>query len=220
MSPIILAKNSEMRNYMNQRQRVAKFLDILLNQKKLELPIHALSHSPAFINSENLITIPVPLLQPNYLWSDYYPGALKFATLGFLLAHEVIHGFDDMDKQYDENGNELESWWDEKSIIAFKRKKSCFKAQYSHYRFHGKYLPPTDFQAENIADNGAIQVAFKSYIHWLNSQTLENLDELLPHIELNNRKLFFLSYAQFFCTDMDEDLKDKVSLLDVHAPHV
>lgn len=199
-------------------RRVVKFVDILHNPGKLELPAHMLSSSPAFINSQNLIMIPVSLLQPNYLWSDYYPEALKFGTLGYLLAHELIHGFDDLGKQYDSQGNELDSWWDEASTKAFKHKKACFKSQYARYRYNGKYLPASDLQAENIADNGAIQLAFKSYIHWLNMQALENLEELLPHIKLNNRKLFFLGYAQFFCTDMDDMLKDTISLLDVHAP--
>ncbi|XP_037812437.1 neprilysin-4-like [Lucilia sericata] len=201
-------------------RRVVKFLEILLSPGKLELPAHMLSYSPAFINSENIIMIPISLLQPNYLWSDYYPEALKFGTLGFLLAHELIHGFDDFGKQYDSNGNELDTWWDEQSTKAFMHKKACFKAQYSRYRYSGKYLPPSDLQAENIADNGAVQLAFKSYIHWLNMQALENLEELLPHIKLNNRKLFFLGYAQFFCMDMDSMMKDKVSLLDVHAPNM
>ncbi|KAM7360862.1 neprilysin-1-like [Cochliomyia hominivorax] len=203
--------------HINHR-RVVKFLEILQSPGKMELPAHMLSYAPAFINSENLIIIPVSLLQPNYLWSNYYPEALKFGTLGFLLAHELIHGFDDLGKQYDSQGNEVDSWWDEASTKAFKHKKACFKSQYSRYRFNGKYLPASDLQAENIADNGAIQLAFKSYAHWLNLQSLKNLEELLPHIKLNNRKLFFLGYAQFFCTDMDNIMKDKVSLLDVHAP--
>ena len=202
---------------LNHR-RVLKFLEVLLGTGKPELPNHKLNFSPSFINMENVIMIPVTLLQPNYLWSPYYPEALKFGTLGFLLAHELIHGFDDLGKQYDAKGNELDSWWDEKSTKAFKNKKNCFKTQYSHYRYNGKYLPATDLQAENIADNGAIQLAFKAYIQWLNDQALENLEELLPHFKLNNRKLFFLSFAQFFCTDMDDMLKAKVSLLDVHAP--
>lgn len=202
---------------LNHR-RVLKFLEILKGTSKLELPNHKQNLSPSFINAENVIMIPVTILQPNYLWSAYYPEALKFGTLGFLLAHELIHGFDDLDILYDANGNELDIWWDEKSAKAFKHKKQCFKTQYSHYRYNGKYLPATDLHTENIADNAAIQLAFKSYIQWLNSQELENLQELLPHFKLNNRKLFFLSFAQFFCTDMDDTLKAKVSLLDVHAP--
>ncbi|XP_061395183.1 neprilysin-1-like [Musca vetustissima] len=204
--------------------RVIKFLEQLSNPGKLELPTPQLGYSPVFVREENLIIIPVSLLQPNYLWSSYYPQALKFGTLGFLLAHELLHGFDDIGTLAHSHSNINSSnmttttWWDDVSLKAFKHKKSCFKNQYAHFRYNGKYLPMSDMQAENIADNGAIQIAYKSYIRWLNQQTLESLDELLPNMKLNNKKLFFLSFAQFFCVDVDEIMKDKVSLLDVHAP--
>uniref|UniRef100_A0A1I8NGA4 Peptidase family M13 n=1 Tax=Musca domestica TaxID=7370 RepID=A0A1I8NGA4_MUSDO len=200
--------------------RVIKFLEQLSQSGKLEMPTHQLGYSPAFINSENLIIIPVALLQPNYLWSSHYPQALKFGTLGFLLAHELLHGFDDIGTTppHKTGTNNTSTWWDEASFKAFKHKKSCFKNQYAHFRYNGKYLPMSDMQSENIADNGAIQIAYKSYIRWLNQQTLESLDELLPNMKFNNKKLFFLSFAQFFCVDVDEVMKDKVSLLDVHAP--
>ncbi|XP_073816908.1 membrane metallo-endopeptidase-like 1 [Musca autumnalis] len=200
--------------------RVIKFLEQLSHPGKLELATHQLGYSPAFINSENLIIIPVALLQPNYLWSGHYPQALKFGTLGFLLAHELLHGFDDIGTipQHSSNNGNTTTWWDEPSFKAYKHKKSCFKNQYAHFRYYGKYLPMSDMQSENIADNGAIQLAYKSYIRWLNQQSLESLDELLPNMKFNNKKLFFLSFAQFFCVDVDEVMKDKVSLLDIHAP--
>lgn len=211
-------------NYIENKKslnnfRVIKFLERLSHPGQMEHAIHQLGYSPAFINSENLIIIPVSLLQPNYLWSVNYPQALKFGTLGFLLAHELIHGFDDIGTtHHDANGTQLMQWWDESSFKSFKHKKACFKNQYSHFRYNGRYLPMSDLQSENIADNGAIQLAYKSYIRWLNQQSLESLDELLPNMKLNNKKLFFLSFAQFFCVDVDDIIKDKVSLLDIHAP--
>uniref|UniRef100_A0A1I8NNF5 Peptidase M13 C-terminal domain-containing protein n=1 Tax=Stomoxys calcitrans TaxID=35570 RepID=A0A1I8NNF5_STOCA len=203
---------------LNHR-RVIKFLQQLSHHGKIEMPIHELAYTPAYINSGNVIIIPVSLLQPNYLWSSHYPQALKFGTLGFLLAHELLHGFEDIGSiQHYDNGTQIPPWWDEATLKAFKVKRSCFKHQYGHFRHNGKYLPTSDLQSENIADNGALQLAYKSYMRWLNQQALETLDELLPKMELNNKKMFFLSFAQFFCVDVDDVMKEKVSFVDVHAP--
>ncbi|XP_075148777.1 membrane metallo-endopeptidase-like 1 [Haematobia irritans] len=200
-------------------RRVLKFLQQLRDTGKIEMSIHELAHSPAYINEENAIIIPVSLLQPNYLWSSHYPQALKFGTLGFLLAHELLHGFSDIGSlQFYDNGTQILPWWDDVSFKAFKVKRNCFKHQYGHFRYNGKYLPTSDMQSENIADNGAIQLAYKAYIRWLNQQSLETLEELLPNMKLNNKKMLFLSFAQFFCVDVDDVMPEKVSFVDIHAP--
>ncbi|XP_036323078.1 neprilysin-1-like isoform X1 [Rhagoletis pomonella] len=192
--------------------------------KPMEMPV-ALSISPAYIGKENLIKIPVMLLQPNFLWSDHYPHALKFATLGYLVAHELIHGFDDMGRNFDANGTE-QSWWDNNSTEAFNERKKCFKRQYSLYRYNGKYLPPSELQAENIADNGGIQLAYSAYQKWLaslNDTALVGRKQLLaletlPNLNFTNHQLFFLAFAQYWCNDVDERYRDKVSLISIHAP--
>ncbi|XP_053947085.1 neprilysin-4-like [Anastrepha ludens] len=190
----------------------------------LEMPT-ALSLSPTYSTKENLIRIPVMLLQPYFLWSDYYPNALKFGTLGYLVAHELIHGFDDVGRNFDATGNE-QSWWDNNSTEAFAERKKCFKRQYSLFRYNGKYLPQSELQAENIADNGGIQLAYKAYQKWLtglNESTSEEHEQLLaletlPSLSLTNHQLFFLAFAQYWCNDVDAFYRDKVSLLSTHAP--
>ncbi|XP_037952237.1 neprilysin-1-like [Teleopsis dalmanni] len=191
--------------------------------KPFESP-QILSFSSAYIATHNIIKIPVSLLQPNYLWSDHYPQALKFGTLGYLVAHELIHGFDDMGRNFDVNGNEI-GWWDANSTEAFNERKACFKDQYARYRYGGKYLPENELQAENIADNGAVKIAFSAYTNWLTSafdnvpqDMVEPEIELLPNMNYTNKQLFFISFAQFWCNDVNKLLKDEEPLVDVHAP--
>lgn len=198
--------------------KVQKFLGHVNNHQNAESAVNSFGSFPVYMNAENRIVIPVSILQPNYLWSNHYPLALKFGTLGFLLAHELIHGFDATSTKYDGNASTFNNFWDDQSAKAFRHKKQCFKHQYGRFRYNGKYLPDDELQTENVADNGAIQIAYKSYMDWLNAQPLEKLDELLPNMSLNNRQLFFLSFAQFFCADVDAVMKDKVSLIDNHAP--
>ncbi|XP_012156133.1 neprilysin-4 [Ceratitis capitata] len=192
----------------------------------IEYPL-TLSLTPAYNRNENLIKIPVILLQPNFLWSTHYPNALKFATLGCLVAHELIHGFDDMGRNVDVAGNEL-TWWDNNSTDAFSTRKNCFKRQYSLFRANGKYLPPSELQGENIADNGGLQLAYSAYAKWLrglNDSSTTALErehllalETLPNLNLTNHQLFFLAFAQYWCNDVDEHFRDKVSLINIQTP--
>ncbi|XP_020810909.1 neprilysin-2 [Drosophila serrata] len=156
----------------------------------------------------NIVLLPVALLQPNILWSRYYPRALRFGTLGTLLAHELAHSLEDASK------------WDAKSFAEYAKRKACFKEQYGRLRLNGRYLPESSLQAENIADNLAIQVAYHAYRRYLSELATSALGtESLPQLKLNPRQLFFLSYAQLWCNDANEDFRDKQSLLKIRTPN-
>ncbi|XP_043656203.1 neprilysin-4 [Drosophila teissieri] len=147
------------------------------------------------------VLLPVVLLQPNFLWSRYYPKAVRYGSLGTLLAQQLAHSLEDASK------------WDAKSFAEYSKRKSCFKEQYGRLRLNGHYLPESDLQAENIADNLAIQVAYHAY-----RRLLAELDpsflgsESLPQLNLGSRRLFFLSFAQLWCNDANEQFRDKQSL--------
>lgn len=147
------------------------------------------------------VLLPVALLQPNFLWSRYYPKAVRYGSLGTLLAQQLAHSLEDASK------------WDAKSFAEYSKRKSCFKEQYGRLRLNGHYLPESDLQAENIADNLAIQVAYHAY-----RRLLAELDpsflgsESLPQLNLGSRRLFFLSFAQLWCNDANEQFRDKQSL--------
>ncbi|XP_011185964.1 neprilysin-4 [Zeugodacus cucurbitae] len=223
---LILSKTDYIENLkqvlIQQTKRV--LVNLRQSHRPVEMPV-TFSFSPSYINRENSIKIPVILLQPNFLWSDHYPNALKFATLGSLLAHELIHGFDDVGRHFDTYGTE-QTRWDNNSTDAFNERKRCFKRQYSLYRYNGNYLPPSELQAENIADNGGIQLAYKAYRKWivtLNETTSLERERLLvletlPNLNFTNKQLFFLAFAQFWCNNVDVHFRDKVSLISVHVP--
>ncbi|EDV91581.1 neprilysin-4 [Drosophila grimshawi] len=177
-----------------------------------------LSFTPAYNILENCITIPVALLQPRYFWDKNYPQALKYATLGNLLAHEMTHGFDDEGHKYDANGN-LAPWWDNKSRYEFEERRKCFQAQYHSYKYGGSRLPESIEQSENIADNAGVKLAYKAYLRWLEQQPPAILEqETMAGLELTNRQLFFVSYAQLWCDDVQSLFKTSVATVDNHAP--
>jgi len=177
-----------------------------------------LGFTPAYSMLENNITIPVALLQPRYLWGDQYPEALKYATLGYLLAHEMLHGFDDDGMKYDATGS-LAPWWDSKSRYEFEERRKCFQAQYHQYKYGGSELPETKVQSENIADNGGLKLAYAAYKIWLGQQTEEvRQRETMEGLPFDNRQLFFLGFAQLWCDDVQSLFKSRVAQSDTHAP--
>ncbi|KAH8409701.1 hypothetical protein KR222_002058 [Zaprionus bogoriensis] len=177
-----------------------------------------LSYTPIYTMTENTISIPVALLQPLYFWDPKYPQALRYATLGYMLAHEMIHGFDEDGSKFDAQGN-LAPWWDPKSIYEFEEKRKCFQAQYHNYKYGDKDQQPRRDQSENIADNAGVKLAYAAYEHWLRQQPSEVAQqETLPGLELDNRQLFFLAFAQSLCDDVQSQYKTFMAVLDNHSP--
>ncbi|XP_065372146.1 neprilysin-4-like [Calliphora vicina] len=175
-----------------------------------------LSFTPTYAPEYNRVTLPVAFLQPRYLWDDVYPKALKYGTMGYIMAHEIVHGFDDTLRKYDAKGN-LNNWWDPNASAVFDTRKECLRQQYGQYRFGGILLPKSQAQAENIADNVGIRIAYDAYEMWLSKH--HHTPEHLPHMDsINARQLFFISSAQVWCSDLNSYFHNIVINTDVHAP--
>lgn len=87
---------------------------------------------------------------------------LNFASFGFLIGHEITHGFDERGKQFDENGN-LNNWWDEETDEKFRNKIQCMISQYNSYNIKrlNMSISGTLTKGENLADNGGVKLALK-----------------------------------------------------------
>ncbi|TDG52420.1 hypothetical protein AWZ03_001250 [Drosophila navojoa] len=182
-----------------------------------------LSYTPANILVENVIKVPVSLLQPYYLWAASYPNAIKFGTLGALIGHELIHGFDDAGRKFDARGN-INDWWDEQSADNFETRQRCFSEQYRTYVYHGIRLPKAKSQSENIADNGGLRLAYAAYRNLQSALDAtvggrrQLLKEKLPTLNYTNMQLFFISFAQVWCNDAHTSTHNLQISVDQHVP--
>ncbi|XP_073820209.1 endothelin-converting enzyme homolog [Musca autumnalis] len=178
-----------------------------------------LSTSPANILNENMVKVPVSMLQPYQVWSTQFPNAFNYAVLGSLLSHELIHGFDDAGRGYDVSGKPLQ-WWDLLSSIYFKERSQCFNEQYHGYIFQNRQLPYGD-QHENIADNGGVRLAYNAYLNWYR-ETLQKqphqISETMPGLDFSDKKLFFISYGQLWCGDINPLIRQYQESTDAHVP--
>merc|ERR1739848_672179 len=91
---------------------------------------------PAIVNAwysptRNTITFPAGILQPPF----YDKGASKasnYGGIGFVIGHELTHGFDDQGSQYGADGNKA-NWWSESSRENFDKNAQCIIDQYDSY---------------------------------------------------------------------------------------
>lgn len=179
------------------------------------------STTPVNVLVENTVKLPVVLLQPHQVWSAHLPNAYNYGVLGALLAHELIHGFDNNGRNRDLHGNRR-YWWDSGSAYNFQLRSQCFNAQYQQYIFQGRHLPNMPDQAENIADNGGLPLAYITYLNWYQRALQNNprkVMESMPGLKFSKKELFFLSYAQLWCGSVDPLYRRLLESSDSHVPH-
>ncbi|KAH9413417.1 Membrane metallo-endopeptidase-like 1 [Dermatophagoides pteronyssinus] len=175
---------------------------------------------PAVVNAfyspnKNDIVFPAGILQPLF-YSHYFPKSLNYGGIGVVIGHEITHGFDDRGRQFDKNGN-MKQWWNNQTIKRFRERAQCIIDQYSSYvledinaNVNGRMT-----QGENIADNGGLKQAYRAFKKW---EKQNNVEPLLPGLNLTHDQLFFLNYAQIWCGSMrPEDALNKIRS-SVHSP--
>lgn len=112
------------------------------------------------------------------------PQYLNYGGIGWVIGHEITHGFDDQGRQYDHEGNfiiklcmknmcfttyffkgNLRNWWAPETMDRFLKKTECIVRQYGNFSIPDLNitLNGINTQGENIADNGGIKEAYKAY---------------------------------------------------------
>ena len=108
---------------------------------------------------KNDITFPAAILQPPFF--DYQADpAVNFGGIGFVIGHEITHGFDLQGSQFDAEGN-LAGWWSDADAAAFQSLNDEVVTQYGAIEvLPGLFIDGQITVTENVADLGGVQVAF------------------------------------------------------------
>ncbi|KAH8362952.1 hypothetical protein KR084_003655 [Drosophila pseudotakahashii] len=173
--------------------------------------------TPFYVTETNLVVLPTSYMQHRYLWDDVYPTAIKYGTLGFILAHEMAHGFDDVSRLFDSRGN-LNDTWSRETKMSFDLIKNCLADQFAKMSYSNMRLPKLESQGETIADNVGVRIAQSAYRKWL-EQLKSHDTETLPHMTQSPEQLFFLGVAQSMCSDMWLERRPDFVRNSVHPPN-
>ncbi|WP_243668878.1 hypothetical protein [Methanoculleus chikugoensis] len=75
---------------------------------------------------------PAAVLQPPLFDPPDADPAFNYAALGWVIGHEMTHGFDDQGRQYDKDGN-LKDWWTEEDAANFNDRTALLVAEYNAF---------------------------------------------------------------------------------------
>jgi putative endopeptidase len=155
-------------DYFGNARRAAAFR-VQENLQKLGKPIDrtewnwsAPTVNASYNPTMNDITFPAGILQPPF-FDAKADDAINYGAIGFVIGHEITHGFDDSGSQYDAEGN-LKNWWTEADKKAYESRTDLVVKQYDAYEpIKGEHVNGKLTLGENIADIGGLKIAFAAY---------------------------------------------------------
>jgi putative endopeptidase len=171
--------------------------------------------SPQTINAyynptTNEIVFPAAILQPPF-FDPNADSAHNYGAIGWVIGHEMTHGFDDQGRQYDKDGN-LKDWWTAEDAANFNNRTSLLVTEYNNF----EVLPGLSSNGnltlgENIADFGGLTL---SYHAW------KETEEVSPGMEVSNHtadREFFFSAAQTWRENARDDARRTWVYTDPHS---
>lgn len=100
----------------------------------------------------------------------------------------------------------------------FRNRSECLVDQYNKYPLEIEgmkmFVNGRMTLAENIADNGALKIAYRAYENWVKKHGVE---AMVPGLRRSNQQMFFLSYAQLWCSKFSPTQTFRRANVDTHA---
>ena len=153
-----------------------------------------------YIATSNDITFPAAILQdPMYDKDASYEENL--GAIGYIIAHEITHAFDNNGAKFDENGNAAD-WWTAEDYAEFN--KRCEKMVYFYDGEEGIPGVPMNGRqtlSENVSDQGAIQC----------------ITEVASKLENPDYKKLYRSAARAWASTKTREYAKYASGIDVHS---
>lgn len=172
--------------------------------------------SPQTVNAyynplKNEIVFPAAIMQPPF-FDGKADDAVNYGSMGVIIGHEIMHGYDDQGSQFDEKGN-LANWWTEDDRTRFEARTKGLVAQADEYEaIPGVFVNGELTLGENIADLGGLRIAYAALQKALGEKPVKMIDGLTPE------QRFFLSWAQTWRTNMREEQLKVLVNTDPHSP--
>jgi len=159
----------------------------------------------------NEIVFPAAIMQPPFFDADA-DEAVNYGSIGAVIGHELVHGFDDQGSKYGPDGN-LKSWWTDEDRKLFEAKTKLLVEQYNSYKVLDSLTINGELTlGENIADFGGLTIAYDAFKIYLKSHPTKNIDGFTPE------QRFFLGFAQVWKSKSRPESVRQLILTDPHSP--
>jgi predicted metalloendopeptidase len=138
---------------------------------------------------------------------------VNYGAIGWVIGHEMTHGFDDSGSQYDADGN-LQNWWTEADKKAYASRTNLVVEQYNAYEpIKGVHVNGKLTLGENIADLGGLKIAFAAYQNSLKGKAVP-----APLDGFTGPQRFFLGAAAVWRNHIREAALSVRLKTDPHSP--
>jgi putative endopeptidase len=155
---------------------------------------------------QNEMVFPAGILQPPF-FDIRKSDAYNYGTIGFIIGHEICHGFDDQGSSFDEKGN-LKNWWIRSDEKKYKIKIKLLQKQFDKIKLENNKINGTLTLGENIADLCGVTIAFNA------------LKKANKNLTLKDKKEFFISFAKLWRQKMRPKELSRLIKSDVHSPGI
>ena len=194
----------------NQRWRV---LQIGKPTDRTLWPMPPQTVNAGYSPQRNEIVFPAAILAPPFFDADVDP-ALNYGGIGAVIAHEMIHGYDDQGSRFGPDGR-FESWWADADRARFDALGARLVRQFDAlHTSGGDRIDGQLTLGENIADFGGIAVACDALRAALTAE--DRPDPMLDGYTQMQR--FFLNWAAIWRQNLTLGEAYFRLKADMHAP--
>lgn len=160
--------------------------------------------------TRNEMVFPAAILQPPFFDPDA-DAAANYGALGWVIGHEMTHGFDNMGRQFDKNGN-IRDWWTPEDATSFDNRTAVIVKEYNGFAvLPGLYVNGNQTLGENIADFGGITLAYHAW-----KETQKQTTGIAASNHTADREFFF-SAAQIWRENARDDARRTWVYTDSHS---
>ncbi|MFY7697541.1 MAG: M13 family metallopeptidase [Legionella sp.] len=160
--------------------------------------------------SLNSFNLPSAILQPPFFDLDA-PAALNYGAIGYVIGHEITHGFDDQGAKFDGHGN-LKNWWSRTDFKKFQQATSCIANQFSQYKINGLHVQGQLVVGEATADLGGLTLAYLAFHRSNDYKKAPTLVGITPDQQ------FFLAAAHIWAMNSRSEMEMNLITVDPHPP--
>jgi putative endopeptidase len=161
--------------------------------------------------SMNNINFPAGILQPPF-FDPNAPAAVNYGAVGFVMGHEMTHGFDDQGAQFDGHGN-LKNWWTADDLKKFHVATDCISDHFSTYTVAGgAHVQGHLITGEATADLGGLTLAYRAFHASQAYKDAKTIDGFTPDQQ------FFLGAAHVWAENIRPEEQIRRVTIDPHPP--